>query len=318
MPGGRLNDDDRRHIATGLADGLGYAEIARRLGRPTSTVSREVARNGGLHAYRADRAHAATSQRARRSRPAPAPLPALNGHGRDPAVVAAFLDDFVMLMVHTGLPRMAARVFASLVTTDAGTLTAAELVKHLQVSPASVSKAVAYLEQLDLIRRARDPDQRRDRYIIDDDLWLRTWLTDARRNETWADTAKQGSAVLGSATPAGKRLDSMSRFFAQLAHDMAPGPLGPDAAEDALTVAAALIHAEAPLTTQQLAGALGWPSRRVTDALQDAQAHADTIDPAAVQSTPRGAYTVAARPGRLTATQQATLGRLTAHNHDTP
>ena len=43
MPGGRLTQEDRRHIAAGLAEGLGYAEIARRLGRPTSTVSREVA-----------------------------------------------------------------------------------------------------------------------------------------------------------------------------------------------------------------------------------------------------------------------------------
>ncbi|MFD0661872.1 helix-turn-helix domain-containing protein [Thermocatellispora tengchongensis] len=47
MPGGRLTYEDRQAIASGLADGLDYAEIARRLARPTSTVTREVARNGG-------------------------------------------------------------------------------------------------------------------------------------------------------------------------------------------------------------------------------------------------------------------------------
>ncbi|MEV4086954.1 helix-turn-helix domain-containing protein, partial [Nonomuraea fuscirosea] len=56
MPGGRLTHDDRRRIASWLAEGLGYAEIARRLGRPTSTISREVARNRAPGGYLADRA----------------------------------------------------------------------------------------------------------------------------------------------------------------------------------------------------------------------------------------------------------------------
>lgn len=46
-PGRRLTRADWRQIAAGLAQALDYAAIGRRLGRPTSTVSREVARNGG-------------------------------------------------------------------------------------------------------------------------------------------------------------------------------------------------------------------------------------------------------------------------------
>ena len=42
MPGGRLTQQERQTITLGLADGLPYAEIARRLDRPTSTVTREV------------------------------------------------------------------------------------------------------------------------------------------------------------------------------------------------------------------------------------------------------------------------------------
>src|SRR3954471_12343307 len=69
VPGGRLTHADRRQIAAWLADGLGYAEIGRRFGRPTSTISREVARNGGPGAYQADPAHQAAGDRARRRKP---------------------------------------------------------------------------------------------------------------------------------------------------------------------------------------------------------------------------------------------------------
>ncbi|MEW2556860.1 helix-turn-helix domain-containing protein, partial [Streptomyces zhihengii] len=66
MPGGRLTQQERQRIAAGLADGLSYAEIGRRLERPTSTISREVSRNGGPGRYRPQQAHLATVRRARR------------------------------------------------------------------------------------------------------------------------------------------------------------------------------------------------------------------------------------------------------------
>lgn len=53
MPGVRVGLEEREAIGLGLARGEPLAEIARRLGRPTSTVSREVAAGGGRDAYRA-------------------------------------------------------------------------------------------------------------------------------------------------------------------------------------------------------------------------------------------------------------------------
>jgi IS30 family transposase len=50
---GALTAVDREDISRGLAAGDSLAEIARGLGRPTSTVSREVAANGGRQRYRA-------------------------------------------------------------------------------------------------------------------------------------------------------------------------------------------------------------------------------------------------------------------------
>jgi len=61
-----LQVDEREQISRGLAAGLPLREIARRLGRAASTVSREIARNGGGHAYRAAQADARAWQRARR------------------------------------------------------------------------------------------------------------------------------------------------------------------------------------------------------------------------------------------------------------
>ncbi|MET7334523.1 helix-turn-helix domain-containing protein [Nonomuraea sp. NPDC005650] len=66
-----MTAEDRRRIADGLTAGLTYADIARRLGRSRSTVTREIARNGGPHGYRAVRAQHATSWRARRRRRTP-------------------------------------------------------------------------------------------------------------------------------------------------------------------------------------------------------------------------------------------------------
>jgi IS30 family transposase len=60
---------EREEISRGLAAGLAVREIARRLGRAASTVSREIDRNGGAHGYRAADADARAWQRARRPQP---------------------------------------------------------------------------------------------------------------------------------------------------------------------------------------------------------------------------------------------------------
>lgn len=54
--GRQLTLDEREQISRGLSADCAYRQIARQLGRSTSTVSREVARNGGRNHYRAVRA----------------------------------------------------------------------------------------------------------------------------------------------------------------------------------------------------------------------------------------------------------------------
>ncbi|MFD7134165.1 helix-turn-helix domain-containing protein [Streptomyces sp. NPDC059894] len=214
MPGGRLTQQERRQIALGLADGLAYAEIARSIDRPTSTITREVMRNGGPTAYRADLAHRATERRAhRRGQAAPRGTEALpQVHGRDAGAVREYEETFTTVLMASGMPRMMARVMACLTLTDTGSLTASELVQRLQVSPASVSKAIAFLESQGFARRERD-ERRRERYVVDDDIWYQSMIASARSTADIVETARHGVGVLGPGTPAGVRLENVARFL---------------------------------------------------------------------------------------------------------
>ncbi|WP_433266669.1 helix-turn-helix domain-containing protein [Actinosynnema sp. CS-041913] len=213
MPGGRLTQQERQQIALGLADGLAYAEIARGLDRPTSTITREVLRNGGPTGYRADLAHRATERRAhRRGQSVPRGPQALpQAHGRDPEAVREYEESFTTVLMQAGTPKMMARVLACLTITDTGRLTAAELGQRLQVSPASISKAITYLESQGLVRRERD-ERRRERYVVDDDVWYQSMMASARGTAHVVEIARQGVGVLGAGTPAAARMENIARF----------------------------------------------------------------------------------------------------------
>ncbi|MGW0760577.1 MarR family transcriptional regulator [Streptomyces sp. NPDC002814] len=305
MPGGRLTHEDRQRIAAWLADGLGYAEIGRRLGRPTSTISREVARNGAPGDYLADHAQQAAGHRARRRKPARPAEPVDDGQPTE--VKRDFVDTFATLLAATGLPRMTARVFVCLLTADASGLTAGDLVRRLQVSPASVSKSIASLEAMELVVRQPDPGGRRDRYLIDDDAWLRAWRADTSAHGEIATAAQQGIEIFGADTTAGERLGKMGQFFARLSDQMSGSTLIESVVYDALTMLAALVHAGRPLTLGTLATALGWPQDRAAAALDAIQRQPDIADPLVLRAVGPGTYTLTTRPDRLSPAQREAL-----------
>ena len=75
VPGpGRLTLADREEVTLGVHAGESFTAIAARLGKATSTVSREVAANGGRAQYRAWPAHQRAQQQARRPRPRSWPI----------------------------------------------------------------------------------------------------------------------------------------------------------------------------------------------------------------------------------------------------
>ena len=64
-----LSWEDREEISRGIAAGKSMRVIALSVGRAASTVSREIARNGGVRHYRASNADEAAWHRARRPKP---------------------------------------------------------------------------------------------------------------------------------------------------------------------------------------------------------------------------------------------------------
>ncbi|MFI6422575.1 helix-turn-helix domain-containing protein [Streptomyces sp. NPDC050842] len=223
MPGERVTLQDRQQIAAGLREDLTYAAIGRRIGRPTSTVTREVMRNGGPRGYQAEAAHRASRRDTRRRRttePTPSPGRADPG-GRDPRLMDEVDAQSMELMVQAGLPQMMARVLSAVFTTDSGSLTSAELVRRLHVSPASISKAIGYLETQALIKRERDPHSRAERYAIDDDVAFQSVMAGVRSQTRIAEACKVAARNLGTDTPAGARLESTSQFLLHVIDDLA-------------------------------------------------------------------------------------------------
>jgi IS30 family transposase len=66
---GSLSLDEREEISRGLVEEQSFHQLGRAMGRAVSTISREVAGNGGRQAYRATRADERALDRARRPKP---------------------------------------------------------------------------------------------------------------------------------------------------------------------------------------------------------------------------------------------------------
>jgi predicted transcriptional regulator len=135
------------------------------------------------------------------------------GADRDQHAVLRFIERFATSLVEAGMSRMPARVFAALLATDSGRLTAAELAELLQASPAAMSGAVRYLVQLDLVSREREPGSRRDYYRLHDDVWYDSITRRDQILTRWEGSVREGLDALGPDTPAGVRLAETLAFF---------------------------------------------------------------------------------------------------------
>ncbi|MYW68713.1 MarR family transcriptional regulator [Streptomyces sp. SID8379] len=126
---------------------------------------------------------------------------------------ARFVERFAGQLVEAGLPRMPARVFAALLSSEHGALTAAELGERLQVSPAAVSGAVRYLTQVHMVTRERDPGTRRDLFRVHGNQWYEALASRDSVMKRWVDSLTEGVESLGPDTPAGRRLAETLAFF---------------------------------------------------------------------------------------------------------
>jgi DNA-binding transcriptional ArsR family regulator len=138
----------------------------------------------------------------------------------DEGAIADFRERFAQIMVESGMPRMASRVYAVLLVTDSGKLSAAELAERLDVGASAISGAVKYLVQVRLVERGREPGTRHDFCRIHDHTWSH-YISQSDpvlfRIQAGAD---EGIALLGLDSPVGRRLDETRRFFAFLREEI--------------------------------------------------------------------------------------------------
>lgn len=132
---------------------------------------------------------------------------------RDPVAVERFIERFTQAFVDAGVPRMAARIFVTLLSVDDGQLTATELAERAQASAAAISGGVRYLTQVGMIQRSRAPGSRRDTYSVDDEVWYRLISQRDQILARWTANLRDGAAALGPRTPAGARMAESVEFF---------------------------------------------------------------------------------------------------------
>ncbi|TYB69252.1 MarR family transcriptional regulator [Nonomuraea sp. PA05] len=132
----------------------------------------------------------------------------------DEGAIAGFRERFAQIMVESGMPRMAARVYAALLVTDSGRLSAAELADRLGAGAPAISGAVKYLVQVRLVERGREPGTRHDFCRIHEHTWSE-FISQSDPTLVRIEAGSgEGTALLGLDSPAGRRLDETRRFFA--------------------------------------------------------------------------------------------------------
>ena len=147
--------------------------------------------------------------------------PGVAGSGRDSEAVSRFVESFAAQLVEAGMQRMAARVFAALLASDAGALTSAALGEQLQVSPAAVSGAVRYLSQVHMVSREREPGSRRERYRVHSDQWYEALTSSDAILKRWEQTLRVGVESLGVESPGGRRIAETLAFFEYMEGELA-------------------------------------------------------------------------------------------------
>jgi DNA-binding transcriptional regulator GbsR (MarR family) len=139
---------------------------------------------------------------------------------RDEEAVARFVERMGLVLTDAGMQRMPARLFTRLLATDSGKATAAQLAEYLHASPAAISGAVRYLDQVGLIIKARDPGERRDHYEVAADVWYEVYGNRDKQMQGWINVLDDGVAAVGEDTPAGQRLAQTRRFVEFLLKEM--------------------------------------------------------------------------------------------------
>jgi DNA-binding transcriptional regulator GbsR (MarR family) len=125
-----------------------------------------------------------------------------------------FVERMGSALSQAGLARVPSLVFSQLLVDEDGRMTSAELAKALHLSPASISGAVRYLEQIGMMRRERERGTRRDVYVVEEEAWHTALM---RRDQVYAPmiaALTAGLEAVPAGTPAHQRMLVTREFMA--------------------------------------------------------------------------------------------------------
>lgn len=131
-----------------------------------------------------------------------------------------FVERMASALHQAGLARVPSLVFAALLVDDDGRMTSAELTEALHLSPASISGAVKYLEQIQMMRRERERGSRRDVYVVEEEAWHAALL---RRDQVYGPMIAAlgaGLTAVPPGTPANQRILVTREFMAFINDEM--------------------------------------------------------------------------------------------------
>lgn len=126
---------------------------------------------------------------------------------------ATFIEGLALELSESGMQRMAARVFAALLTAPGGGLTAREIAETLDVSAASVSGATTYLTRAKMAERTRTPGERTDRYDVRGTTWAEAITVETEMMQSLSAWLDKGASLVAGDKVAMQRLADTRDFF---------------------------------------------------------------------------------------------------------
>ncbi len=133
---------------------------------------------------------------------------------------ARFIERFALALTEVGFPRMPARVLVATMCAEGHTVTAGQLAKRLDASPAAMSGALRYLVQVDLLQREAVPSSRSQHYRVPDNAWYESLAHRDGLLTRLAESGAEGLDVLPAGSLGRMRVAEMLDFFTFLDREL--------------------------------------------------------------------------------------------------
>jgi hypothetical protein len=119
-----------------------------------------------------------------------------------------FVDDVALLYERGGHSRMAGRILGRLLVCDPPHQTAGQLAEALQASKASISTNIRVFVEIGLVERTTFPPDRRDYYLIADDVWPQAMERTLPMVVSFGDLMGRGVGLVGGGAAAARLRDA--------------------------------------------------------------------------------------------------------------